>query len=338
MLLSFACDCPAFIPLRLHLIPSGLLSHLRLHLTDDPRLLGSSEGLTFDQREGPKAIERCSVSEGVQTTSTSEIRPTPTHPVCHTITAMKIILCGATGFIGNQLLEDLIKHNYVSHILVLTRHQIDRRYAIHDKVTQIIHEDFSTYPDYILDKLASYQPEGCIWALGGRSMASFKNKDEAEKVWIHYPLQAAMSFSRSLATRLDPSADPRKYKFPFRFVFMSAWGAEHDQSRSLWLWNDSRKIKGAAEKALFDVADNCEKVQGKKCFEVVALRPGTVISKGDAISTIMTEAVSPSIAVDRLSKSAIKVAMEGTGDVEKRWLENKELLGDDWASVNTLGF
>ena len=251
---------------------------------------------------------------------------------------MKIILCGATGFIGSQILDDLIKHNYVSAIYCLTRHQLDRAHATHPKVTQIILEDFSTIPDYIIAKLASYNPEGCIWALGARTIASFKNKDEAEKGWVHLPVQAAEAFARSLATQLDPSADPRKFKFPFRFVFVSGWGAEHDQFRSLWAWSDSRKLKGAAEKALFEVADNSETIQGKKCFEVTALRPGTVIAKGDAIGTILTEAVSPSIAVDRLSKAAIRTALEGTGVEGKRWLENKECLGDDWASVNTLGF
>lgn len=249
---------------------------------------------------------------------------------------MRVILCGATGFIGSQILEDLIKHNYITHIYCLTRHQLERKYATHAKVTQIIHEDFSAYPDYILDKLAGYKPEGCIWALGGRGMASFKNKDEAEKVWIHYPVSAAEAFAKALATKLDPDADPRKNKFPFRFVFTSAWGAEHDQFRSLWLWNDSRKIKGAAEKGLFEVADNAAEVKGKKCFEVVCLRAGTVIGKGDAIGTILTEAVSPSIAVDRLSLCAVKCALEGTEG--KRVLENRECLGDDWASVNTLGF
>lgn len=251
---------------------------------------------------------------------------------------MRLILCGATGFIGTQILQDCIKHNYITHIYCLTRHQLAREYATHPKVTQLILDDFAAVPDYMLDKLASYEVEGCIWALGPRNIASFKNKDEAEKVWVHYPVQAAEAFARSLATKLDPRKDPREYKFPFRFVFVSAWGAEHDQFRSLWVWGESRKMKGAAEKALFEVADQSAEVGGKRCFEVVALRPGTVIGKGDAIGTIMTEAVSSSIAVDRLSRCAVKIALEGTGDEGKRWLENKECLGDDWAQVNTLGF
>jgi hypothetical protein len=127
-----------------------------------------------------------------------------------------------------------------------------------------------------------------------------------------------------------------KKKFPFRFIFVSQWGAEHDSNRSLWIWNDSRKIKGAAEKGIFDVADNSAEVQGHKCFEAIALRPGQAIAKGDAIGTILWEATIPSCAVDRLARTAIRQALMGTGVERKRILENKECLGEDWAMVNTL--
>ena len=167
-------------------------------------------------------------------------------------------------------------------------------------------------------------------------MASFKNKEEAETIGIHYPIQAANAFATRLATKLDPDIHPNKQKFPFRFIFISGWGAEQDQFRSLWMWNDSRKIKGAAEKGIFDIADNSDEIKGKRCFEVIALRPGTVLAGGDAVGTLLSESVSPCIAVDRLARCAIKMALEGTGYEGKRILENKECLGDDWGMINSL--
>lgn len=249
---------------------------------------------------------------------------------------MIILLTGATGFIGTEVLEQCIKHNYIQHIYCLTRKPLDAKYATHRKVTQIIHADFSQYPQYLLDKLANYGIEGCIWALGSK-YEKFKDKDEAERVEIHYRIQAANAFANALATQLDPNAPPNKQKFPFRFIFISTWGAEQNQFRSLWFWQPAfRKIKGAAEKAIFDVADSSELIQGKRCFEAIALRAGGVIAGGDAISTLLTEAVAPYIAVDRLGKCAIKMVLEGTGYEGKRILENKECLGDDWAMVNTI--
>ena len=248
---------------------------------------------------------------------------------------MKILLTGATGFIGNEILDQCIKHNYIQHIYCLTRKTLDAKYATHRKVTQVIHEDFSEYPEHLLNKLANYGIEGCIWVLGGKTN-QFKDKEEAERVVIHFPIQAAEAFAKGLATKLDPNAPPGKQKFPFRFIFMSGWGAEQNQFRSLWVWADSRKMKGAAEKGLFEVADNSEEVKGKRCFEVIALRAGGVIQKGDAISTLVSEAVVPCIAVDRLARTATRMALEGTGVEGKRILENKECLGDDWAMVNSL--
>ncbi|KAK5166116.1 uncharacterized protein LTR77_008377 [Saxophila tyrrhenica] len=249
---------------------------------------------------------------------------------------MKILLCGATGFIGAETLDQCLKHNYIQHIYCLTRHELPTKYSTHAKVTQLVHEDFSQYPESLLDKLSAYKIEGCIWCLGGRSMASFKNKEEAETVGIHYPIQAANAFATRLATKLDPDKPPMKQKYPFRFVFVSGWGAEQDQFRSLWMWNDSRKIKGAAEKGVFDVADTSEEIKGKRCFEAIALRPGTVLTGGDATTTLLSEAVVPCIAVDRLAKCAIKMVLEGTGYPEKRVLENGECLGPDWAMINSL--
>ena len=249
---------------------------------------------------------------------------------------MKILLTGATGYIGNEVLDQCVKHNYVRHIYCLTRKPLPKKYATHPKVTQIIHADFSQYPEYLLTKLVGYEIEGCIRTLG-IPPAKFKNQDETDRVEIHYRIQAANAFANALATRLDPNLPPNKQKFPFRFIFISAWGAEQDQFRSLWFWQPQfRKLKGAAEKAIFDVADNSELVKGKRCFEAIALRAGGVIAGGDAVGALLTEAVAPYIAVDRLAKCAIKMALEGTGYEGKRILENKECLGDDWAMVNTI--
>ena len=161
---------------------------------------------------------------------------------------MRILLCGATGYIGSEILTQLVEHNYVTHVYCLGRKPIDPKYASHKRVTQIDHEDFGEYPQYLIDKLVNYGIEGCIWCLG-RPYKKFATKEEAERVEAHFPVQAAEAFAKGLAPHLDPDAPPNKQKFPFRFVFISAWGAEQDQFRSLWMWNDSRKIKVQQKRA-----------------------------------------------------------------------------------------
>jgi len=250
---------------------------------------------------------------------------------------MKVLLCGATGFIGSEILEQLVVHNYIDRVYVLTRQPLAKKYFSGPKghkVTEIIHANFEEYPDSLLHRLRDEGVEGCIWALGGK-VESYKTLEEAQRVGIHYPMQAAEACASKLATALTPSAMPKK-KFPFRFVFISAWGAEQDQFRTLWMWSDSRKLKGAAEKGLFDIAEASEEVMGHRCFEVLSLRPGGVLKKSEAIGTLLWEATVPSVTVDRLARCAVKTVMEGSGDAKKKILENKDCMGDDWAMVNTL--
>ena len=273
---------------------------------------------------------------------------------------MKVILAGSTGFVGSEILSQLIAHNYVNHIYLLTRRpHPDPKVNSSKKITQILHEDFESYPESLVQRFRDEGVEACIWCLGG-PVASFKSIDEARKVGVNFPAAAAEAFNDGIAKHMEPypgypekSPAPGQKRFPFRFIFISGWGAEQDQFKRLWMYSESRKIKGAAEKALFDVVSSAEEKplnpgngsdakvnmrintgEQHKCFEVVALRPGGVL-KGDTegMMTVVTEAVVPSIAVQRLAKSAIKVAFHGAAG--KTILENKDCLGEDWAMVNS---
>jgi len=253
---------------------------------------------------------------------------------------MKILLTGATGFIGGEILQQAIAHIYISHIVVLTRRPLDDKLAQHKKVTEIVHDDFEEWPESLLARLKDAGVEACIWALGGK-VEQFKNLDEARKVGINYPILAAEAIAKTLAPALVPyngypakrGPDVGEDAFPFRFVFISGWGAEQDQFRSLWMFSDSRKIKGAAEKGLFETAEKCEEVDGHKCFEVIAMRPGGVLSKGETLGNVISAAVMASCTVDRLATSAIRAILNGTGG--KKILENRDCLGEDWALVNS---
>lgn len=184
---------------------------------------------------------------------------------------VKVLLTGSTGYIGSEILLQCIAHNYVDHVFVLTRRELAPQFSTHRKVTQLLHEDFGSYPETLLATLRHAGVEACIWALSlSIKMDSYKTLDDARRVGVHFPITAAEAFSKFLATGLHPDRAPRQ-KFPFRFVYISGWGAEQDPFRTLWIWSDSRKIKGAAEKGIFEVADESVEIAGKRCFEAIAL-------------------------------------------------------------------
>jgi len=81
---------------------------------------------------------------------------------------MKIILTGATGFVGRHLLEYSIAHPAITSIVVLSRRPLDksqiggdREQSKEGKVKVILHQDFESYPDEILEELEG--AEGCLW-------------------------------------------------------------------------------------------------------------------------------------------------------------------------------
>nr|POE56525.1 hypothetical protein CFP56_33497 [Quercus suber] len=248
---------------------------------------------------------------------------------------VKVLLTGSTGYIGGEILQQCLAHNYIDHIYILTRKELSLPLTAHRKCTQFLHDDFGSYPEHVLSKLRNAGIEVCIWALGRPRVADYKSIDDARRVGVHYTVTAAETFSKFLATGLHPDRAP-KQKFPFRFIYISGYGAEQDQFRTLWMYSDSRKIRGAAEKGVFEIADDSVEIGGKRCFEAIALRPGTVMAKGEFTSVLLAESVGPAIAVDRLARCAIKTALEGMPEPGKRVLENKDCLGDDWGMVNTL--
>lgn len=254
---------------------------------------------------------------------------------------MKLLIVGSTGFIGTEVLTQALKNPYITHIFALTRTELPKAIVAHPKVTQLLHQDYDTYPAHILSELKDAGVEACVWALGGK-ISDYKTLEEAQRVGISYPIQAAEAFARDLATGLKPgiaskSSKIKEPRLPFRFVFVSGWGAEQNQFRTLWVYSSSRKIKGAAEKGLFDVADQVAEVDGVKIFEVIALRPGAVVTAGSSATTLIGEGVGGCIAVDRLAKCCIDTALEGGKD-GKKIMENGDCLGSDWAQGNSLAF
>jgi hypothetical protein len=76
---------------------------------------------------------------------------------------MKIIVTGCTGLVGSEVVRAAIKHQYINHIYAVTRKPLDPEIADHPKVTQIIHEDFESWPDHLLRLFEHEGVRGCIW-------------------------------------------------------------------------------------------------------------------------------------------------------------------------------
>jgi len=76
---------------------------------------------------------------------------------------MKVIVTGATGLVGSAVVRQCIANEKITHAFVLTRKPLPETVTASTKVTVITHDDFSSYPANLLEKLAG--AEACIWYL-----------------------------------------------------------------------------------------------------------------------------------------------------------------------------
>ncbi len=136
---------------------------------------------------------------------------------------MKVMLLGATGLTGGQVLQGLLAREEVDQVVALVRHRLP---TLHDKLAQ--HEvDFDN-----LDAHASLFDVDAIVCCLGTTIKKAGSQAQFRKVDLGYPLKAA---------ELGRAHDVRA------FILMSAIGAS---SSSTIFYN---RVKGELEDALEDL-------------------------------------------------------------------------------------
>lgn len=72
---------------------------------------------------------------------------------------MKIVLTGATGFIGNEVLQQCLANPAVTSVVALSRRPLD---SISDpKLKVVVLKDFTVYDEDVLKDIEG--AEACIW-------------------------------------------------------------------------------------------------------------------------------------------------------------------------------
>ncbi|KAI0555914.1 hypothetical protein F4679DRAFT_578036 [Xylaria curta] len=221
---------------------------------------------------------------------------------------MDVIITGATGFIGSAVVRQAIETDLVSHAFILTRSSLPDDVSQHPKITVIQHNDFCTYPQTLLERLAGC--ESCIWCLG-RHGNQFPDKRTAKIVSVDYPIAAATAFMVHLTPWLW-------HGDKFRFVFVSRTYAEWDNNKPLFFDRDARRMKGAAEKRLLALATVS---RGK--LDVSILRgSGIIATRGGWLKSTFAKMMSY-ITVDEFADELILLAADSSSP---EIVETRELL------------
>lgn len=222
---------------------------------------------------------------------------------------MKIILTGATGFIGEHVLSFARIHPAITSILVLSRRNLP---MMHPKVKVVIQKDFLNYSDDILEACAG--AEACIWGLGvARSLSPEDNR----RINLDYTLAAAETFARVLGSKMEG----RK----FRFVYLSGMMTERDQTKkSLWFMAEARLIRvGRPSDPHSCSKPQCLLEQGEVENRLIELqrqlpeqlasyvaRPGGVLATNSFFPSLL-EPLARAITVDDLAAKMLDIAING---------------------------
>jgi nucleoside-diphosphate-sugar epimerase len=212
---------------------------------------------------------------------------------------MKILVTGATGTVGGDLIREATKYEQVDFIVALSRKPLE----ISDKKLRVVlHQDYLNY-ESIESEFKNI--DWVIWCLGiSQSQVS---KEEYIKITFDYTIKAA-DFLR----KVNPSAG---------FIFVSGEGA-NEEGKATTLFG---KIKGKVETYLLTM----------KFTNLYIVRPGGIrpihMNKNTAmVNKIMAplyplvELIAPSTMIrsDDLGKAILYLAAFGT---DHPIIKNKEL-------------
>jgi uncharacterized protein YbjT (DUF2867 family) len=137
---------------------------------------------------------------------------------------MKIIITGATGTAGSEVLRQAIADTNVTGILVLSRRPLD---TSDPKLRVALLDDFLDYAA-VLPELAGH--DACLWCLGVSQTEV--GREEYETITYGYALAAAQAM--------------KDLGEGFRFCFLSGRGADSTEQSSILF----ARIKGKTENAL----------------------------------------------------------------------------------------
>jgi len=140
---------------------------------------------------------------------------------------MRIIVTGATGMVGIELVRQAIADSSIDEVTVLVR----RKMPFSDpKLREVIHRDFCCFNG--LEEIFS-RADACFWCLGISQLRV--SKKEYINITYRYTVKAAEAMRRA-----NPS---------LRFIFLSAMGADMS---GRWPGRFA-KVKGRTEKTLADM-------------------------------------------------------------------------------------
>jgi len=146
---------------------------------------------------------------------------------------MKVVVAGGTGFVGAEVLRQLLAMPSISSIIALARRDLPTSLTEGSpKLRTVIMKDFTHYSPEVIKELEG--AEAAIWCIGTVPTS----KENPKVVNVEFTTAAAKTFSEELGGPGDGKS--------FRFVYVSGVLAVADQNAKPWYMAEGRLIRVCA--------------------------------------------------------------------------------------------
>jgi nucleoside-diphosphate-sugar epimerase len=169
---------------------------------------------------------------------------------------IKVLLTGATGFIGKKLSYELLNKGF--ELSLMLRHRVEH---LPTNVRQFVIDDFTNNPDFS----AALNSVDCVIHLAGKAHVIDKNKATA--------LNEFRQINTKLTLNLAKQAIDLNVK---RFIFLSSIGVNGNQNNQPFLESDTPSPKEPYAVSKHEAEQGLLKLAKVSDLEVVIIRPPLV--------------------------------------------------------------
>ncbi|XXG97485.1 hypothetical protein Hte_003788 [Hypoxylon texense] len=214
---------------------------------------------------------------------------------------MKLIVSGATGFVGRELIRQSLGKREITSVVALARKPVSVPENLEDgadpsKLKSVVVEDYERYSEDVIKEFAG--ASACIWTVAiTPSKSNMYNFEEVKRVCQTCTIAGFKAMHQSGLSK------------PFRFLYTSGAGCERDQTKTLRYQPQYMRLRGDTENKVLELAKEFD-------VEASVVKPGIVTASGAILRNIMGTAMQwttgiPSINVIDLAAVMLDQAVNG---------------------------